>query len=89
MKIVAGNIYRHREQLESLDSGILTPIKEALRLTSIQNWTDFDLIRHDASLDDFSFLRYTDFVEDAFPKLLSSHKVNLSLRKSAALIELL
>lgn len=81
MKIVAGNIYRHREQLESLDSGILTPIKEALRLTSIQNWTDFDLIRHDESLDDFSFLRYTDFVEDAFPKLLSSHKVNLSLRK--------
>jgi DNA phosphorothioation-associated putative methyltransferase len=78
LKVVAGNTYIHREAVEGLDTTIAAPLKAALRVTSIQNWSDFDLIRYTDSLDEFSFLKYSDFLEDAFPRLLKAHKVILS-----------
>lgn len=75
MKIVAGNYYVHQDQLSDLEPDVLTSIKQALRLTPIQDWKEFDLVRYTKTLDEFSFLKYSCFYEDAFPKLLKSYKV--------------
>ncbi|VWX37420.1 Peptidase M15A [Limnobacter sp. 130] len=80
MKLVAGNIYVHKDQLDGLDPMVKEAVREALQLTPITDWSDFDLVRYTDKLDEFSFLSYSSFLEDAFPRLLKSHKVQLSKR---------
>lgn len=77
MKVVGQNIYVHREQLSTVAPELLAAIRLALEKASISEWDEFDLVRYTESQEEFSFLKYSDFLEDAFPKLLKSHKVNL------------
>lgn len=78
LKVVGKHHYVHRDKLQYLEEPILQAIKNALKYTAIEEWEDIVLVRYTEMLQEFSFLQYSSFDEDAFPSLLRSHKVDVS-----------
>jgi len=76
-KVVAGRRYFHTSILDSLDDPTAQLVSKACTTAEVTPDVDFNVVRIDPSDDTVAFLSYPGILDEPFPILLRSWKVNI------------
>ena len=76
-KLVAGKLYVHASSVDGLSEHGKALLAEAQQVTGRAAGIDFNVIRVRADQDEVALLKYSRFLEDAFPTLAQSWRVHV------------
>ena len=81
-KIVGDNLYVHIDALPLLPAEWQAWVAAAEQRAQVQRYTQFNLVRIDATQRQIALLHYPEFGNDPFPALEQSWRVDLVLHPS-------